>query len=364
MYNWQNKNWPEFIYNEQIINDYAMQFAELTGMVWGIFNTLNTDKQQNEIIDLMITEALKTSAIEGEMLSREDLLSSIRNRLGINTSIQYIKDKRAANIAVLMVHIRENYQQKLSEESIKNWHQILFEDSRYVNAGEYRKGTEAMQIVSGALGREVVHYEAPPSKNVAQEMKTFVEWYNNFKTEGNIQKVIVKAAIAHLYFESIHPFEDGNGRIGRVLIEKSLAESFERPTILSVSTAIEAEKKKYYAELNKASKTLEINDWIIYFAKLLITAQQNAISIINSSIKKTQFFDSYSNQLNKRQIKVLKKMFDMGGQDFKGGMTTRKYVSITKSSKATATRDLQELAKLNILQQQGDGRSTHYILKE
>ncbi len=362
MYNWQQKEWANFAYNEQVISELSLEFAELSGVAIGIFNSLDSTGQQNEIIRLIISEALKTSAIEGEMLSREDLISSIRNQMGLNLTFQNIKDKRSENIARLMLQVRENYSEVLSEETIKIWHQTLFDGAKYINAGEYRRGNEPMQIVSGAFGRETVHYEAPPSESVPQEMQTFVKWYNTFKTEGNIQKSIIKAAIAHLYFESIHPFEDGNGRIGRVLIEKSLAESLNRPIILSVSTLIESDRKSYYAELNKASKSLEINDWLLYFTKLLIDAQKHAIQLITFSVKKTQFFDSYGDVLNERQIKVMRKIFDLGAEEFEGGMTARKYISITRTTKATATRDLQELTKLGILLQKGDGRSTHYIL--
>lgn len=363
MYNWEHENWANFLYNEDVISGFAMQFAKLTGMALGVFNTLDSNKQQNEIIGLMISEALKTSAIEGEMLSREDLMSSIRMHLGLYLTVKNVKNKRAENIALLMIEVRNNFAEKLSEKTIKEWHKILFSGSKYINAGKYRKGTEAMQIISGTYGREIVHYQAPPSERVPQEMKQFVKWYNAFQTNGNIQKAIIKTAISHLYFESIHPFEDGNGRIGRALIEKCLAETLNRQIILSISTAIESEKKKYYTELNRASKTLEIDNWLVYFAKLLITAQQNAIDVINLSIKKTRFFDTYEKELNKRQVKVLKKMFDKNADKFEGGMTVRKYISIAKTSKATATRDLQELTRLEILIQQGRGRSTFYILK-
>lgn len=289
-------------------------------------------------------------------------MSSIRNRLGLNETLKYVKDKRADNVALLMLQVRQNYSEKLTEKLIKDWHQTLFHNTKYINAGAYRKGKEPMQIVSGSIGREVVHYQAPPSSDVPQEMKQFVKWYNAFKTEGSIQKAIVKTAITHLYFESIHPFKDGNGRIGRVLIEKCLGECLNRQIIMSVSTAIESDKKTYYYELNKASKTLEIDSWLVYFVKLLIATQLDAINVIGLSIKKTHFFQAHENVLNERQTKVLNKMFDNGATDFVGGMTAKKYISITKTTKATATRDLQELSKQNILLKQGDGRSTRYVL--
>lgn len=362
MYNWQYKNWANFTYHQHCIDEYAWEFASLTGEVFGIFNAIENPHQQNELINLMIAEAKNTSAIEGENLQQEDLMSSIRNNLGLNKSIKKVKDKRAENIATLMIQVHKNYDDKLSEKLIKHWHQILFKDDNNITAGKYRKDKLPMQIISGAYGKEKIHYEAPPSEKLAEEMKRFVKWYNTFEVKNDIKKAIIKTAITHLYFESIHPFEDGNGRIGRALAEKCLAESLNRQLLLSISTSIDKNKKTYYSELNKASHTLKIDDWLIYFAQLLIEAQKNTIHTINISLKKKQFFESHSNTLNTRQSKVLKKMLDLGGDNFIGGMTAKKYISITKTTKATATRDLQELVKRNILLQKGAGRSTYYIL--
>jgi Fic family protein len=362
MYNWELENWAKFIYNENIIDKYALKFTELSSEVFGVFKTLDDKKQQNEIIGLMISEAIKTSEIEGEILSREDVMSSIRNKLGLNSKIKNVKDKRAENVALLMLQVRKNYREKLTEKMLKTWHALLFANSKYVRVGTYRKGKEPMQIVSGSYGKEKVHYEAPPSKRVPQEMKNFVRWYNGFKTNGNILKIIVKTAIAHLYFESIHPFEDGNGRIGRALIEKCLSESLDRQIIMSVSSVIVENRKKYYSKLAKVQHTLQIDSWLVYFAKLLIVAQQNTIEIIGFLIKKTQFFDKFKPLLNTRQTKAINKMFDAGTNGFEGGMTAKKYISITKTTKATATRDLQELVKNEIFTKKGGGRSTHYLL--
>ena len=362
MYNWQFERWANFVYNEEIINSNALKFAELSGEMFGVFKTFNSAKQQDEILDIMISEAVKTSAIEGEILSREDVRSSFLKKLGLTTSIKNIKDKRAENIALLMLEVRNNYQAKLTEKLLKNWSAILFSNSKYINAGVYRKGAEPMQIVSGAIGKEKVHYEAPPSERVPHEMKNFVKWYNTFNTKGNILKIIVKTAIAHLYFESIHPFEDGNGRIGRALIEKCLSESLGRPIMMSISQTIEQNKNKYYDELKKAQTSLEINSWLLYFSQLLIDAQKNALEILSFSVCKTQFFDKYKQIMNERQTKAINKMLDAGKNGFEGGMTAKKYVAITKTTKATATRDLQELVENEILQQNLAGRSTNYSL--
>ncbi|MDR0618981.1 MAG: Fic family protein [Bacteroidales bacterium] len=362
MYNWQLKKWADFIYNEDIINDNALKFAELLGEIFGIFKTFNSIKQQNEILDIMISEAIKTSEIEGEILSREDVRSSFLKKLGLTTTVKNIKDKRAENIALLMLEVKNNFQANLTEKKIKQWHGMLFSNSKYINAGMYRTGKEPMQIVSGAAGREKVHFEAPPSKRVPQEMRNFVKWYNNFKTKGNIRKIITKTAITHLYFESIHPFEDGNGRTGRVLIEKCLSESLGRQIIMSISQTIEQNRKQYYAELAKVQKTLLINSWLLYFSQLLIDSQKRALEILEFSVKKTQFFDEYKNAINERQIKVINKMLNAGKNGFEGGMTAKKYISIAKTTNATATRDLQKLVEIGVLKQNHAGRNTNYQL--
>jgi len=362
MYNWQLEKWAEFVYNEEIISNNALKFAELSGEIAGIFKTFNSVKQQNEILDIMISEAIKTSEIEGEMLSREDVRSSFLEKLGLTTTIKNSKDKRAENVALLMLEVKNNFNAKLTEKLIKEWHGMLFSNSKYINAGMYRTNEEQMQIVSGAFGKEKVHYEAPSSAQVPQEMKKFVKWYNAFKTNGNFQKIIVKTAITHLYFESIHPFEDGNGRIGRTLIEKCLSESLGRQIIMSISQTIEKNKNQYYNEFKRVQTTLEIDSWLLYFSQLLINSQRDTIDILEFSVKKTQFFDKHKKTLNNRQMKVIHKMLDAGKDGFEGGMTAKKYISIAKTTKATATRDLQELVELGILRQNLAGRSTNYEL--
>jgi len=362
MYNWEHKEWANFVYNENVIEKFIEKFVENSGELNGMQKTVDLSKHQEYVIKILISEAQKTSEIEGEILSRQDLMSSIKNKLGLSLKKEKVKDKRAENITLLMLQVRENFQTKLSEKLFKTWHALLFQDSKHINAGQYRKGKESMLIISGGAGREKIHYEAPPSDRVPAEMKQFVKWYNSFKTNGNIQKIIIESAITHLYFESIHPFEDGNGRIGRALIEKCLSEALGKPVLMAISTAIEKNKKQYYAELNKASKTLQIDNWLFYFAKMLLEAQQKTIDIITFSIKKSHFFDRFKNELNKREFKAINKMFDAGADGFTGGMTAKKYMSINKTSKATATRDLQHLTEIKILLQQGNGRNIHYQL--
>ena len=362
-YNWQYKNWAKFEYDSSVIDQIIIKFALETGELKGMIDTLSEDVKQETIIQFMIDEAIKTSEIEGEFYSRQDVMSSIKNKIGIHSSISHIKDKNARGIGELMVDVRNNFKTELTEDLVKEWHKILFENSTSINAGNYRIGEEPMVIVSGAYGREKIHYQAPPSDLVPTEMQKFVNWYNEFKVEPiDIKSALIKTSIAHLYFESIHPFEDGNGRIGRAIAEKCLAESFNRPLIMSLSSTIAKDKKNYYEELKDAQRTLEITEWILYFSTTILEAQIQAKKITNFTLNKTKFLDQTKPLLNERQLKVVLKMLDQGAEGFEGGMSAKKYMSITKTSKATATRDLQDLVDKNVLTTEGAGRSVRYEL--
>jgi Fic family protein len=323
----------------------------------------NIAEQQEEMLYFLISEAEKTSEIEGEYISRQDLMSSIKNKLGINKMPEKVKDRRAKEVADLLVEVRGSYKKRLTETAIKNWHKLLFDCSKAIRAGNYRTGNVPMQVVSGAAGKEIVHYEAPLSGQVPQEMKNFVQWYNTFEVK-NTADILIKTSIAHLYFESIHPFEDGNGRIGRAIAEKCLSQSLGSPVLFSISTIIEKNRNQYYDALKNAQNSLEISDWITYFASVILQAQIEAVEIVKFSLYKTAFFDKYKIELNERELKAINKMFDAGVGGFEGGMTAKKYISITHASKATATRDLQHLAEIGVFVTQGSGRNVHYQLNK
>ncbi|MGY4384663.1 Fic family protein [Pedobacter sp. UYP24] len=350
VYNWQLPNWPHFVYELNEIQHLIVELAEEVGQVNGILLGLPEDLKQETLLQIMLSEAVKTSEIEGEYISREDVMSSIRNNLGLNHDTALIKDKRAGGIAQLMIATRRSFDQPLSLEMLCNWHSMLMANVRYINPGQFRKGEEPMQVISGSHGNEMVHFEAPPSVAVPQEMEHFVTWYNNLSFTGStgLAEAIQNAAIAHLYFETIHPFEDGNGRIGRAIAEKALSQSLGRPVMLSLSKIIEADRSAYYAALKEAQRSLEITSWISYFALVVLSAQRDAKELVEFTLKKAQFFDGFRSQLNDRQLKAINKMMDKGGKEFEGGMTARKYIGINKTSKATATRDLQHLQEIGV----------------
>jgi Fic family protein len=207
-YNWQQPDWPDFNFDLQEIEDQLFRFAEETGHVTGILNTMPEDVQMETLVTTMVSEAIKTSEIEGEYLSRSDVVSSIRNNLGLNTTPEPVKDKKAKGIARLMVDVRSTYSEQLHEEKLFEWHAMLLGGNTRVNIGVWRSDDAPMQVISGAAGREKIHFEAPPSISVPAEMERFINWFNETRPGGNneIKKAPVRSAIAHLYFESIHPF--------------------------------------------------------------------------------------------------------------------------------------------------------------
>lgn len=364
IYNWQHPDWPNFSFDLVAIEDMLYRFAEETGYVTGMLESIPISQQQEIIINTMVTEALKTSAIEGEFLSRQDVVSSIRNKLGLFPANKTSKDPKAIGAGELMAEVRNKYNEPLTKEILFEWHTLLLNGSRHINLGNWRKGKKPMQVISGPLGRETVHFEAPPSTCVAKEMSQFIRWFNDTAPgkSKEIKSPPIRSAIAHLYFESIHPFEDGNGRIGRAIAEKALSQSIGRPVLLSLSRTIEANKAEYYQQIKTAQRGNKITTWINYFVNVIITAQLQAKQEVTFTLQKTKFMDKFKNYLNERQLKVILKMLDAGPDGYEGGMTAKKYMSITKTSKPTATRDLQHLTELGALLNQGGGRNTHYAL--
>ncbi|MFV1976031.1 MAG: Fic family protein [Candidatus Scalindua sp.] len=362
IYNWQQADWPEFKYDLRRFEDILFSFAERMGRVSGLLKGLPEDTQTEAMIDMMVSEAIKTSEIEGEYLSRQDVISSIRKNLGLNQNIARVKDKKAEGAAELMIDVRDTYAEKLTQEKLFSWHKMIMKGSRGVKVGSWRTHKDAMQVTSGPIGKQKVHYEAPPSKRILDEMKKFIRWFNETGPGGSkeIKKPAVRSAIAHIYFESIHPFEDGNGRIGRAISEKTLSQGVGRPILLSLSKTIEANKNAYYDALKVAQRSNEITPWINYFVNVILEAQVNTEEQIDFTLKKTKFFDRFQGQLNERQLRIVHRMLEEGPKGFKGGMSAKKYIAITHTSKATATRDLQDLVEKGAFILSGGGRSTKY----
>lgn len=368
IYNWQDENWPNFTYDlsdelQSVIYRYGLSASRLAGE----FTQVNHDIKNETLIDLMVSEAIKTSAIEGEHFDDSDLRSSLQNQLGLLIRPVPVKDERTVSLAKLMIDSRKAFSAPLSEQMLFEWHRLIMTDpSSRDNSSVGCWRAEPIQIVSGAVGQERVHFEAPPPQRVSKEMADFIRWFNETDPNRGIIKINgpVRSALAHLYFESIHPFADGNGRIGRVLSEKALSQDLNSPILLSLSDTIHAKKKKYYQELSLSSTNgVIVTSWINYFVHVIFQAQSETEKKITHVLQKARFFDQYEADLNDRQKKAIHKMFDAGPSGFIGGMSAKKYVTITGCSKATATRDLSELLHKGCLQQlEEGGRSTRYKL--
>jgi len=367
---WQNPNWPKFEYDQSVVEPLIYQYAKAAVTNASQFSLYPAQTQVDVMLDILVAEALKTSAIEGVKIFPEEIRSSLKNQLGLSTHKYKISDKRAEGIASLALSARDTFQQPLTKEILYRWHELLLlgiDKYTLINIGLWRTHAEPMQIISGATGRETVHYEAPPSFTLDKEMHHFIKWFNTSEKNIPAKNYLcgpIRAAIAHLYFECIHPFDDGNGRIGRIIAEKALAQDLGCPIIFSISTTIEANKAQYYRELSMASSgNLDITTWIIYFINMLLQAQQDSATIIAFTLQQTLFWQTYTALLNERQTGMLKRMFKEGAKGFMGGISTKKYMKILDVSKATASRDLTDLYHKGCLKKlAAGGRSTRYEL--
>jgi len=357
MYNWQRENWPQFKFTTTNLESKIGAIMLKAGELKGKLAALPEDVSIAVVVEILVLEAIKTSEIEGEFFNKVEIMSSIQQNLGLSV-LKNPKDKNAIGLSKMLIQVRDEYAIELSEIQLKQWHTSLLGNQKNIHAGKYRELKAPMQIISGSMYNPKIHYEAPPSARVPSEMERFITWFN----DPTYLSPPVKAAVAHLYFESIHPFEDGNGRIGRAISEKALSQGLNFPLSFSISMAIEKNRKAYYAALQKAEKSLEISEWIAWFLKMLIEAQEMADQMITWTIAKFHFYNRHDSILNKRQRKAIQRMFEAGPDGFRGGMNAQKYIGITGASKATATRDLQYLVEINIFKSHLAGRSTHYEL--
>jgi Fic family protein len=360
---WQHRNWPVFSYDASVLLTDVGTVSRLAGRLDTIYRTMNNEEQMTVQEQVLADDAIETSAIEGEILHRSSVRASIRRRLGLpGESADW--DAQADGLVSVLLDARNKQHLPLTEERLCSWHAALF-PSGYsgmtkIRVGHYR-GEEEMQIVSGPCGRETVHYIAPPKKILSKEMDQFLCWVNS----NNEPEPLIKAGITHLWFIMIHPFDDGNGRIGRAVTDYQLAGNY--PAVMqlaSFSKHISMDRKGYYRILETAGKDgLDITGWLQWFLQTLKAAINESEWVIERVVLKAAFWQHHKNTpLNARQHKVVNRLLNTG-ERFAGGMTTRKYAGMTKCSKVTASRDLRDLVEKHILQQcSGKGRSTRYEL--
>lgn len=357
-WNWQLPQWPHFKYNADQILELEKEFLLGAGSAFAYLKTIDTEEYHHFLVEILSAEGLESSKIEGEILDRESLQSSIRQHFGLQATKK--RADKESGMAQLLCHVYETFDQPLTHEMLWKWHSMLFKNSDHItDRGKYRTHAEPMQIVSNRYGSTRVFFEAPPSSKIHQEMNKFIEWFNSSKDS---QSILGRAAIAHVYFESIHPFEDGNGRIGRVLVEKILSQGVKRPILIAVSKMIEKRRKEYYGALENCNESLDAEDWVEFFSSVILQAHEDAMTLLYFLIAKSKMLSAPADQLNSRQTKVLLRMFEEGPSGFKGGLSAENYISITKTTRATATRDLTDLIEKGALVKTGELRYTRYWL--
>lgn len=361
-YIYENENWPEFTWNNKKITVILGKVRHLQGKISGQMSALGFSIKEETILSTLTLDVLKSSEIEGEILNHEQVRSSIARRLGLEYAGMVHVDRNVEGVVEMLLDATQRYDMILDHERIFGWHAALFPtgwSGMYrIDTGCYRDGE--MQIVSGPMGKEKIHFEALPAREVKKEMNVFLDWFNE-KTD--IDEVL-KAAIAHFWFIIIHPFDDGNGRIARAISDMLLARSEESSErFYSLSNQILAEKKKYYEILQKVQhSTGDITEWLEWFLNCLYRSLENTEETLKRVLIKSDFWDKHKETiLNSRQRLIINKLFD----GFDGKLKSSKWAKIAKCSADTALRDIKDLIEKGILkQEESGGRSTNYELTD
>jgi Fic family protein len=363
IWNWQQEDWPAFRYDPAKLEAFEAAFLRQSGVFSGAVRHVGDEDRQQLTVELISDEALKTSEIEGEFLNRDSLQSSIRRNFGLASDNRKIPPAEQG-ISQMMVDLYRHFDAPLTDELLFHWHEMLMNGRRDMkDVGRYRTDESPMQVVSGPLHAPKVHFEAPPSPSLPKEMQRFIQWFEHTAPKGKAPlRVLTRAGIAHLYFVSIHPFEDGNGRIGRAIAEKAVSQGLGQASLIALSHTINSKRKAYYDMLEHSNRRNEITDWLVYFAKTVLDAQDYSQRMLDFLIAKTKYFDRFRGRFNERQEKVIARMFREGPTGFKDGLSAENYIRITETSRATATRDLQDLVDKQALIRTGSLKSTRYHL--
>jgi Fic family protein len=371
---WQRPGWPKLRFDSEVIDQDLNHARMEQGRLLGLLDAIGLDGAKQVSRELWIEEALATAAIEGEKLDLEAVRSSVYRRLGLAGSRS--RDRHVDGLVDVMEDATDGYHAALDSDRLCRWQSALFPGGtsgvRRIAVGRYRDHADLMQIVSGEPGREVVHYTAPGSGQVAGEMEMFLAWFEETRpaadaAPGKLLAVngIARAALAHLWFESIHPFEDGNGRVGRAIVDMAIAQDLRSPTrMFGMSRQMMASRAAYYDALSQAQLGgLDVTPWVQWFVRAFTSSCIKSQAVVRQALDKAAFrLRTAGLSLNERQGKVLTRLLDAGDGGFLGGMTADKYCKITGASKATATRDLQDLLTKELLMVEGVGKATRYAV--
>ena len=377
-YIWQHSAWPQLTVDDSQLADALAQARLEQGRLLGQLEAIGLEQMHEISRDLWVQDTIATAAIEGEQLNVMSVRSSVARRLGLADAAS--SDRAVDGLVELMEDASRNFAVPLTDDRLRRWQAALFAGStldgfagiRRIAVGRYRDHAEAMQIVSGISGRQMVHYEAPASRDVSREMKAFLAWFNAPKMSGLAREQkqtsmngLVRAAMAHLWFETIHPFEDGNGRVGRAIADLALAQDVGAAVrVFSLSTQLQELRSDYYDALNAAQRGgLDITPWVLWFVQCFTKGCVHSQEVVRAAMQKARFWQrATACALNERQRQVLTRLLGAGDGGFTGGMTSEKYSKLTQVSKPTATRDLTQLQSWGLLVVTGVGKATRYAV--
>lgn len=362
-YIWQRPEWPEWQFDSGRLSELLSKVTLERGRLLGSMQALGFKLAEEATLRVLTEDVIKSSEIEGEKLNPESVRSSLARRLGIDIGALAPADRHVDGVVEMVLDATQRYDQPLTEQRLFGWHAALFPTGYSglvkIAVGAYRTDADGpMQVVSGGVGREKVHFEAPPAERLGQEMVRFLDWFNHAQELDPT----IKAGLAHLWFVTLHPFEDGNGRIGRAVCDMALARADgSTQRFYSLSAQIQRERKDYYDSLEFAQKgTQDVTEWLEWFLRCLLRTIQGAGEQTKEVVLKAAFWSYWSGaSMNERQVKMLNKMLD----GFEGNLTNKKWVAMNNCSPDTALRDIKELVERGVLLSAGaGGRSTHYVL--
>ena len=364
---WQRPDWPEFYWDSARLARPLANARRAQGELIGMARLLDPDSDLRAQLEVLTSDGVATSAIEGERLDPNAVRSSLARRLGLPTAGLPTPPRSVEGLVDVLIDATQKLDKPLTVKMLGNWQASLFPTGRSgltkIRVGQLR-GTARMQIVSGPIGKQLVHYEAPPRPRLERELKRFVQWFNAPPADLD---GLLRAGVAHAWFELIHPFEDGNGRVGRALLDRALAQDENRSVRLySLSARFMAARNEYYDALQALSRgTLDATDLLRWFLDQIVAACADSAHTVERVLAKARFWMRHGqSRLNVRQQKALNALLDAGPDGFVGGMTNKKYAHLNRVSPATAQRDLADLAVRGVLKAQGGGRSARYELAD
>lgn len=355
-WNWQQPDWPDWRWDSTALEAREAEFLHRHGRLAGVWHHLDPDDRDAARVAILTDEAVTSSAIEGEVLDRASVQSSVRRAFGLTA------DRRAgvaeSGIAELVSAVYADWGTPLTADALGQWHAMICRGrTDLTDLGRWRGQGDPMQVVSGPYQKPKVHFEAPPAAQMPLEMARFIDWFNDTTLPA-----LTRAGLAHLWFVSVHPFEDGNGRAARALSEKALAQAGQGPSLAALSREISRHRNAYYDQLERHNKAMEITGWLIWFSDSILAAQDWSERMLAHLIAKTRTMDRLRDQLNDRQTRVMLRLFEAGPDGFTGGLSAKNYITLTGTSPATARRDLSELVALGALTRTGERKGTRYWL--